>query len=110
MPPGCYPFALLFLNCDPGEVDVNVHPAKTEVRFRHGSPVHDFVRDAIREVLMESRPVSNIPMPASPLPQPSRLRPEFGTTAKPPTSVFRVQHFPRFDGNSARRNRDRPDF
>jgi DNA mismatch repair protein MutL len=69
MPPGCYPFALLFLNCDPSEVDVNVHPSKTEVRFRHGSAVHDFVRDAVREILMESRPVSNIPMPASPLPQ-----------------------------------------
>ncbi|MBV9084234.1 MAG: DNA mismatch repair endonuclease MutL, partial [Acidobacteriaceae bacterium] len=58
MPPGCYPFALLFLNCDPGEVDVNVHPSKTEVRFRHGSQVHDFVRDTIREVLVESRPAS----------------------------------------------------
>jgi DNA mismatch repair protein MutL len=69
MPPGCYPFALLFLNCDPSEVDVNVHPSKTEVRFRHGSAVHDFVRDAVREILMESRPLSNIPMPASPVPQ-----------------------------------------
>jgi DNA mismatch repair protein MutL len=66
MPGGCYPFALLFLNCDAGEVDVNVHPSKTEVRFRHGSIVHDFVRDAIREVLMESRPVSSMPLPSSP--------------------------------------------
>ncbi len=69
MPPGCYPFALLFLNCDASEVDVNVHPSKTEVRFRHGSVVHDFVRDAIREMLMESRPVSSMPvMPVSPVP------------------------------------------
>ncbi|HMF76126.1 MAG TPA: DNA mismatch repair endonuclease MutL [Bryobacteraceae bacterium] len=67
MPPGCYPFALLFLNCDAGEVDVNVHPSKTEVRFRHGSMVHDFVRDAIRDVLMESRPVSNMPLSPSPI-------------------------------------------
>jgi DNA mismatch repair protein MutL len=67
MPQGCYPFVLLFLNCDPGEVDVNVHPSKTEVRFRHGSMVHDFVRDAIREVLMESRPVSSMPLPSSPV-------------------------------------------
>ncbi len=52
MPPACYPFALLFLDCDCEEVDVNVHPSKTEVRFRHGSFVHDFVRDAIRERLM----------------------------------------------------------
>ncbi len=69
MPPGCYPFALLFLNCDAAEVDVNVHPSKTEVRFRHGSAVHDSVRDVVREVLMESRPVSKIPLAASPIPQ-----------------------------------------
>jgi DNA mismatch repair protein MutL len=56
MPAGLFPFALLFLECDYSEVDVNVHPSKTEVRFRHGSFVHDFVRDAIRERLIESRP------------------------------------------------------
>ncbi|HTU45250.1 MAG TPA: DNA mismatch repair endonuclease MutL [Bryobacteraceae bacterium] len=72
MPAACFPFALLFLNCDASEVDVNVHPAKTEVRFRHSAMVHDFVRDAIREILMESRPVSSMPIPAtSPvIPQP----------------------------------------
>ena len=56
MPASAYPFALLFLECDAEEVDVNVHPSKTEVRFRHGSFVHDFVRDTLRERLIESRP------------------------------------------------------
>jgi len=64
MPPACYPFALLFLECDFEDVDVNVHPCKTEVRFRHGSFVHDFVRDSIREILMESKPVSALPAPS----------------------------------------------
>lgn len=68
MPPACYPFALLFVDCDCEEVDVNVHPSKTEVRFRHGSFVHDFVRDAIRERLIASRPVSSIPMSTQPQP------------------------------------------
>ena len=77
MPPAAFPFALLFLECAPEEVDVNVHPSKTEVRFRHGSFVHDFVRDTLRERLMESRPapsfspaarVSTAPQAGSQLP------------------------------------------
>ena len=68
MPPACFPFALLFLEADCEEVDVNVHPSKTEVRFRHQSWVHDFVRDAIRDQLMQSRPAPSF----SPMPQPQQ--------------------------------------
>jgi DNA mismatch repair protein MutL len=64
IPAGAFPFALLFLECDHAEVDVNVHPSKTEVRFRRQSLVHDFVRDAIREALLESKPISALPLPA----------------------------------------------
>ena len=48
---------LLFLDMPYDEVDVNVHPAKVEVRFRHSNFVHDFARDAIRQALMSVRPV-----------------------------------------------------
>ena len=76
IPPACYPFALLFLDCDPEEVDVNVHPSKTEVRFHHGSLVHDFVRDTIRQTLMQQRPASNIGSRIpSPPPQPGAALP-----------------------------------
>jgi len=36
---------------------VNVHPSKTEVRFRQQSVMHDFLRDSVRAVLMKARPV-----------------------------------------------------
>lgn len=66
MPHQCFPFALIFLDCAPEEIDVNVHPSKTEIRFQHGSMVHDFVRDTIRNLLVESRPASSIPLPTRP--------------------------------------------
>ncbi|MBI2683092.1 MAG: DNA mismatch repair endonuclease MutL [Acidobacteriales bacterium] len=57
LPPTVFPVVLLFLEMPPAEVDCNVHPAKTEVRFRQQSLVHDFVRDSIRATLMKARPV-----------------------------------------------------
>jgi DNA mismatch repair protein MutL len=79
MPPGCYPFALLFLSCGASEVDVNVHPSKTEVRFRHSSFVHDFVRDTIRGALAERRPASGMPLHfESPLPAPPPPEASYG--------------------------------
>jgi DNA mismatch repair protein MutL len=82
IPPTSFPVVLLFLEMPPEEVDVNVHPAKTEVRFRQQGLVHDFVRDSLRTALVKARPAAGfqaalaapgaspslMPPPTSPLP------------------------------------------
>jgi DNA mismatch repair protein MutL len=60
-PPGVFPVVLLFLELPYQEVDVNVHPAKIEVRFRHPQFVHDFTRDALRHALSIARPIPGFP-------------------------------------------------
>ena len=50
--PGRHPAAILLLRIPAGDVDVNVHPTKAEVRFRDGGRIHGLVLSAIREVLL----------------------------------------------------------
>ena len=54
LPHGVYPAALLFIETPLEEVDVNVHPAKTEVRFRRQAAVADAVREAVKSALASS--------------------------------------------------------
>ncbi len=61
LPPTAFPAVLLFVDLPHAEVDVNVHPSKIEVRFRHSQFVHDFTRDAIRQALTNARPIANFP-------------------------------------------------
>jgi DNA mismatch repair protein MutL len=93
LPPTSFPVVLLFLEMPPEEVDVNVHPAKTEVRFRQQTLVHDFVRDSLRTALIKARPAAGFlaaldnPPNASPSLMPPAASPLPGSPAsRPPDS------------------------
>ena len=68
MPRGRFPVAFVFVELEPQRVDVNVHPQKTEVRFREAGVVHDVVRDAIRAAMSSADFVPRI----------EELRPQWG--------------------------------
>lgn len=51
-----FPIAFLFITCQPGEIDVNVHPAKLQVRFRRERELLDAIRLLVRDAIRTTRP------------------------------------------------------
>ena len=72
-PGAVFPATLLFLEMPYDEVDVNVHPAKIEVRFRRQNFVHDFTRDVLRQSLTNARAIASFAAAAGAAP-PSALQ------------------------------------
>ncbi len=73
LPTGRYPLGIIFITLPAEEVDVNVHPTKTEVRFRHSNKIFGAVQKAVRHTLIEDTPVRSmgtwaVPRPTAPAP------------------------------------------
>ncbi len=85
LPRGRYPVAVLHLQVLPRTLDVNVHPAKTEVRFQSNETVNDFVYRAVRQALARGAP--------APLQSPAGLAPRSGTGEGLDRSKKRAQRF-----------------
>lgn len=60
---GRYPMAVLFIKLPPGELDVNVHPAKAEVRFRDSNYIFSTVQRAVRRALLAYSPIQPLSPP-----------------------------------------------
>ena len=74
---GRFPVCCLFLEIDPAEVDVNIHPAKREVKFHQEPEVRRFVAESVRETLMAYHAPAPAPMRVETRPEPPPELPTF---------------------------------
>ncbi len=83
LPHGVYPVAFLFLEIPAEEIDVNVHPAKTEIRFRRTDAVKDVIAEAVREALAAAGILAD-----------NNLRPELAEPVTPSLDISQASQRP----------------
>jgi DNA mismatch repair protein MutL len=62
---GRHPIAILNITIEPGEIDVNVHPTKREIKFSHENQVYDAVYNAIKKTLSDNELIKEIELPGT---------------------------------------------
>jgi DNA mismatch repair protein MutL len=105
LPVGRYPMAAIFVTVDPADVDVNVHPQKTQVRFAQERRVFSAVQKAVRRALIGAVPAPEMGMdeegrilPASGQPgQPGQPGPDVATWFARRDTIVNVDHQPHLD-------------
>ncbi|MBW1713574.1 MAG: DNA mismatch repair endonuclease MutL, partial [Deltaproteobacteria bacterium] len=96
---GRYPLSVLFLELEPGTLDVNVHPAKLEARFHHAQAVHLAVKRAVSQALgTRDRFIWTVPQDSRPPLAVAEKEARFGPS--PPSASVR-QPWDRFSGQAA---------
>jgi DNA mismatch repair protein MutL len=83
MPSGRYPVVVLFLQIPAGEVDVNVHPAKTEVRFQDEGAIHQSVKHAVLAALRSQVVAETPPLPGADVAYPTAPQAKSALIAEP---------------------------
>ena len=84
---GRHPVAIIKIRIPPGEVDVNIHPTKAEVKFRNERAMFAAVQKAVRSTLVESAPLARIEDPVAPYTAPPSARQSW-STPRPAPSTF----------------------
>ena len=94
---GRYPLCCLFLELNPALVDVNIHPAKREVKFRQEKTIRRVVTEAVRDALLKhhQRREESRPVQASPAPKTAKISSE-PFALKNPEPIPETRQFPNF--------------
>jgi DNA mismatch repair protein MutL len=91
LPSGTHPAAILFVELPAWDIDVNVHPAKTEIRFRQAMNVRTAVIEAIQKAIAVTKPVMELQRPAASPPSLGRSRIDLRPTPRASAEAFRLQ-------------------
>src|SRR5512137_2743243 len=84
---GRFPLSIIRVELNPEDVDVNVHPAKTEVRFRSSDAIFRVVQRAVRRTLIDHAPIPQV-LPSTPV---SAWQPSFDAHEVPSSQLARLE-------------------